>query len=61
MSLHADLTKQEVEGLLMHGFRVGSASQLSDAFVLGMRYEQKLTGKFIKELQDEIEKLKGEK
>lgn len=58
MSLHKGLIKQEVEGLLLHGLTVGKPSQLSDAFVLGMRYEQKLTGQFIKELQDEIEKLK---
>lgn len=42
MSMHKEVkSKQEVEGLLLHGMPVGKPSQLSDAFVLGMRYERK--------------------
>tara|TARA_Y100001960_G_scaffold147727_2_gene156272 strand:+ start:4113 stop:4787 length:675 start_codon:yes stop_codon:yes gene_type:complete len=33
-------SKQEVEGLLAHGLPVGKPSQLSDAFILGMHWEQ---------------------
>lgn len=36
-------SKQEVEGLLAHKLPVGKASQLSDTFVLGMRFEQSLS------------------
>lgn len=42
------MTKQEVEGLLAHGLPVGKASQLSDSFVLGMRFEQSLSSNEIK-------------
>lgn len=35
-------SKQEVEGLLFHNLPVNSPSQLSDAFILGMRHERKL-------------------
>ncbi len=53
MSLHKEaLTKQEVEGLLLHGLKVGKPSQLSDAFLLGMRYEKKLTEQFIEETKE---------
>ena len=42
MSMHKEVkSKQEVEGLLLHGMPVGKPSQLSDAFVLGMRHERK--------------------
>ena len=39
MSTLNNRTKQEVEGLLCHGLSVGKHSQVSDAFVLGMRHE----------------------
>lgn len=48
MSLHKERTKQEVEGLLKHGLAVGKPCQLSDAFVLGMRFEQSLSTNEVK-------------
>jgi predicted AAA+ superfamily ATPase len=57
MSLHSEVTKQEVEGLLLHKLAVGKPSQLSDAFVLGMRFEQGLQTEYIKELEHFIESL----
>lgn len=57
MSLHRELTKQEVEGLLLHKLKIGKPSQLSDAFVLGMRYEQTLQTTYISELEDFINSL----
>jgi len=62
-------SKQEVEGLLAHKLPVGKASQLSDAFVLGMRFEQSLSQshdmvptfteqeKVISELQKQVDNL----
>ena len=42
MSMHKELkSKQEVEGLLLHKLSIGKPCQLSDAFILGMRFELK--------------------
>lgn len=53
MSLHKEQTNKEVAGLKLHRLPVGEASQLSDAFVLGMRYAASLSEESFEEGNDD--------
>lgn len=55
MSLHKEQTEREVDGLLAHRLPVGKPSQLSDSFILGMRFEQSLNDSMIKEIHEKCE------
>lgn len=64
MSMHKELkSKQEVEGLLLHGLSVAKPCQLSDAFILGMRFElnyHDANQETIAKQAEEIERLRGQ-
>jgi hypothetical protein len=52
------LTDLEREGLEKHRLAVGTPSQLSDSFRIGMLWSQRHSDEEIRRLKDEVEQLK---